>query len=233
MAIHEIYGYTVQDIIDLVCNYVGRDEVKFKDYLKSIIPLAEARIISLHDWSYMYDTGLKLNIQADTNTYFTTALTNRFNQPKNMEVENISLIYHDVPMKKVLLNDIRNHEVAKGKPSMWAPLTSREIIIYPTPKENMTLFIDGKINLIPLTTVTSYPTIPYKYQESFIAYIIALALERDNDDRARAKKQEAFALIQSDMRKDAEVLSRTSELRIKHWTEEWLFSTIPQNQIWD
>ena len=39
-------------------------------------------------------------------------------------------------------------------------------------------------------------------QESFIQYAISLGLERENDDRAEQKKQEAIQLIMQDVKDD-------------------------------
>lgn len=81
----------------------------------------------------------------------------------------------------------------------------------------MSLKIDGKITpTVPdPDSMTSALPIPYKYQESLIEYVIALALDRENDDRAPVKKQEAMALIRSDILDDMRNLGEVENPRIK------------------
>ena len=67
--------------------------------------------------------------------------------------------------------------------------------------------------------MTSAVSIPYKYQESLIEYVIALALDRENDDRAPIKKQEAMSLIRSDILDDMRNLGDVENPRIRSLME--------------
>jgi len=111
----------------------------------------------------------------------------------------------------------------------WAAIGEQRILLYPTPYKPVTLRVDGKVLPTPLTDFTSTDpandtgarlSIPYQYQESFIAYVEALALDRENDDRAPGKKQEALYLIKQDIQSDDMRLGDNINPRVRHWFEQ-------------
>ena len=85
--------------------------------------------------------------------------------------------------------------------------------------KNGTLKIDAKTKIASMTTLTNRLTIPYKFQESFLSYVYAIALDRENDTRFAAKKQEAMFQIREDIQDDMSSEGDVLEPRIKDGRE--------------
>jgi hypothetical protein len=145
-----------------------------------------------------------------------------------MAAEDVETIYQPtegVVLKRVDLNQLRRLDAedddgqADGHPQMWAPIDDFRIKLWPPTFESGTLKVDGRTTEIQLLTLSNYPLIPFKYQESFIEYVIALALDRENDTRADNKKREAFGLIKQDIQDDLRQLSNVDNPRLRHWRE--------------
>jgi len=231
-------GFTYTEIKDRVVNFVGNESPEFQTYVEQSIPLAEFRFCKMHDWSFLRKTGLTLSTVADQAEYDLSVANIGFLMAAT-DVETIRAEADGVVLKRIDLNQIRrldaenNDGSENDTPSHWAVAGDNTIRIWPPSVKVMDLKIDGKIT--PNTTSLS---IPYKYQESFIEYVVAMALDRENDDRATAKKQEAMALVRSDILDDMRNLGDTENPRIKSMLEARFDGTngsniIPGFNSWD
>jgi len=231
-------GYTSSEIVDRVTNYVGNTSQHFKEYVQQAVPLAIFRFCKMHDWSFLRKSGLTLSTVADQAEYDLSVANIGFLMAAT-DVETIRAEADGVVLKRIDLNQIRrldaenNDGSENDTPSHWAVAGDNTIRIWPPSVKVMDLKIDGKIT--PNTTSLS---IPYKYQESFIEYVVAMALDRENDDRATAKKQEAMALVRSDILDDMRNLGDTENPRIKSMLEARFDGTngsniIPGFNSWD
>lgn len=212
-------GFTYAEIKERVINFVGNESSSFAEYVEHSIPLAEFRFCKMHDWAFLRKTGLTLTTVTGQAEYDLTVANIGFLMAAN-DVETIRAEADAVVMKKMDLNQIRRFDTentdgsAIDTPSVWAAVADNKIRIWPPTTKAMALKIDGKI-----TPNTISLSIPYKYQESFIEYVIAMALDRENDDRASAKKQEAMALVRADILDDMRNLGDVENPRIKSLLE--------------
>ena len=217
-------GFSGSEIVSRIQNYVGNTSSEFKTYVEQSLPLAEYRFYKLHDWSFLRKAGLSLTLQANTAEYNLDSATVGY-ELSTGDIESIYFEADGVVLRKVDLPYLRRLDPesddgsSSDTPTLWASVSDRRIRIWPPSTKTGTLKIDAKISTPQLTTLTNYPLIPYKYQESFIAYLIAMALDRENDDRARSKKQEALALIRLDIQDDMRNLGDVHNARLKHWRE--------------
>lgn len=216
---NNISGFTYTEIKERVINYIGNTSEKFSTYVDQSIPMAEFRFCKMHDWSFLRKSGLTLSTVADQAEYDLSVINIGFLMAAT-DVETIRAEADGVVLKRVDLNQIRRLDAKNDDgsendtPSYWAVAGDNTIRIWPPSVKVMDLKIDGKITPTFDTTI-----IPYKYQESFIEYVIALALDRENDDRAAGKKQEAMALIRTDILDDMRNLGETENPRIKSMLE--------------
>jgi hypothetical protein len=102
----------------------------------------------------------------------------------------------------------------------WAPASDNSIVVYPAIFNDTTLKVDGKAQPTPYSSLSEYLTIPYRRQDSFLHYLLALALDRENDDRAPRVKREAMELIRQDIQDDMSKLGSTTEPRLRHYNEQ-------------
>lgn len=217
-------GFTGTEIVTRVVNYVGNTTTTFQTFIEQSLPLAEFRFCKAHPWRFLWKQNLPLACTSGTNTYSLNSGTVGF----YMSAEDVETIYDPTNgrvLAKTTLKDLRrlDPEVDDGSAAdeltHWAPISDNEIMVYPKTFTNVTLRVDGKITPTALTTLSNYPTIPYRYQESFIEYVIAVALDRENDDRAAGKKAEALALIMEDVKNDVRSQGDVDHARIRHWSE--------------
>lgn len=222
MAINQTTGYTGNDVVSRVVNYVGNTSSTFRDYVRQAVPLAIFRFCKMHDWSFLRKTGLSLTTVTGQAEYDLSVANIGFLMAAS-DVEVIRDEANNVVLKRVDLSQIRrldadnNDGSTNDTPSLWALVSDNTIRIWPGTVKVLSLKIDGKITpTVPdPDSMTSALPIPYKYQESLIEYVIALALDRENDDRAPVKKQEAMALIRSDILDDMRNLGEVENPRIK------------------
>jgi hypothetical protein len=217
-------GFSAQEIIDRVVSYIGNNSEDFQEYVQNALPLAEFRWCKAHDWSFLRKVGLPLPVVNGTAEYTLDSGSIGF----YMSAEDVETIYSptgSTVLKRVDLGQIRRADPegddgsTSTHPQAFAPAGDNRIIIWPPGFQAQTLKVDGKISPTPLLTLSNYPTVPFRYQDSFIEYVNALALDRENDDRAGQKRLEVLALIQQDIRDDLRQLSNTDLPRIKHWRE--------------
>lgn len=217
-------GFSYAEIVAHVKNYIGNESANFQTYVEQALPLAEFRFCKMHDWSFLRKSGLTLNTQLNTAEYLLNTSSIGFYMSAT-DVETIRAEVDGVVLKRADLNQIRRFDTENDDgssidtPLFWAPVGDNQIRIWPPSVKAMALKVDGKITPTPPTNLASYPIIPYKYQESFIEYVISMALDRENDDRAQAKKQEALALIRQDIQADLANLSDVENPRIKSLLE--------------
>lgn len=234
-------GFTGSEIVSRVQSYVGNYSASLQTYIQQTLPLAEFRFCKMHDWKFLKRTGLSLAITNGTAEYDLSVGNIGF----YMNADDVESIYSETEglyLKKVDLNQIRRFDPANNDgsssdtPAMWAAVRDNRIRLWPPSIETGTLKIDGKITPVALDNLANFPTIPYRYQESFIEYVIALALDRENDDRAPMKKQDAMNLIRLDINDDMAGAANTDEPRIKSQFEkadDGVSSSISGFPFWD
>lgn len=215
-------GFSYAEIVARIKNYIGNKSADFQIYIEQTIPLAEYRFCKMHDWSFLRKSGLTLTTQLGTAEYLLNGATIGFYMSAT-DVETIRAEVDGVVLKRADLNQIRRFDTenddgsTNDTPLYWAPVGDNKIRLWPPSTKVIELKIDGKIT--PEVLAQEYPIIPFKFQESFIEYVTAMALDRENDDRAQAKKQEALALIRQDIQADLANLSDVENPRIKSLLE--------------
>lgn len=243
-------GFNYGQIKDMVVNYIGKapEDLEFQRYMRQMLVLAEMRYYKMHDWSFLRKTDLSLPVVSGTAEYDLAFTINAANYTMAAnEVETIRAEADNVVLKRVMLDEIRrldpdnNDGSANDTPSYWSVAGENRIRIWPPTTKNITLKIDGKVIPVlpdPTDTVTSnfdnqYPQIPLRFQEGFIEYIKAMALDRENDDRALAKKQEAMTLILQDIQSDLEVDDRIRSMEEFRYDGIGSLLDIPGFRPWD
>lgn len=216
-------GFSYEDIIKHVVNYVGNTSPEFETYVRDLVIMAEHRYLKMHDWTFTFKTGMRLEINSvddeysldyDTIGYFVNAA-----DVENVRSETRYLL-------KVDLNELRRldsgvyDQRTNVEPRYWSVIGENKIYLWPPNRKPQQLIIDGKISPTTLINentqqLVGNPTIPMMYQEGFIEYIKALALDRENDDRAQSKKVEAMQLIRLDIQDDMRNLGDGANPRIK------------------
>lgn len=217
-------GFSGTEIVNRVKSFVGNNKTDFQTFVEQTLPLAEFRFCKVHPWRFLYKTNLSLTVVSGTNEYdLTTGSIGYY-----MSAEDVETIYDEtngVVLKKTTVKDLRRMDPKSDDGSSsdrithWAPLSDNRIMVYPKTFGVTTLKIDGKITPGALSTLSNYPTIPYRYQESFIEYVTAVALDKENDDRAQAKKAEASSMILEDIRDDLRSQGDVNEPRIRSMRE--------------
>ena len=243
-------GFNYGQIKDMIVSYIGKapEDLEFQRYMRQMIVLAEMRYYKMHDWSFLRKTDLSLSITTGTAEYdltFTVSGKN-YTMAAN-EVETIRFEADNLVLKRVMLDEIRrldpdnNDGSSNDTPTYWAVAGQNRIRVWPPTTKNGTLKIDGKILPVlpdPNDTVVSnfdnqYPDIPIRFQEGFIEYVKALALDRENDDRALNKKQEALTLILQDIQSDLEVDDRIRSMEEFRYDGIGSLLDIPGFRPWD
>lgn len=208
-------GFTYAEIVSRVVNYIGNESINFRTYVEQTIPLAEFRFCKLHDWSFLYKTGLTLNVSNGQAEYDLTVATLGYFMAAN-DIEIIRAETDNLVLKKVDITEIRrldannNDGANTDTPNSWAIVGDNRIRIWPPLFKTSELKIDGKITPVAadINNYNNYPVIPYRFQEGFIEYIVAMALDRENDQRALQKKQEAMTIILQDIHSDLQLDTR-------------------------
>lgn len=218
------FGFTGNEIVSRVVNYIGNTTTAFSTYVQQTLPLAEFRYCKMHPWRFLYKQHLPLAVTNGNNVYSLDSTTIGY----YMAAEDVHTIY-DQNMGRVLrqadLKDIRRLDPKEDDGTNaddlthWAVLNDNQVYLYPPLFKTTTLRVDGYITPTALTDLTQYPTIPYRYQEGFIEYVMALSLDRENDDRALAKQQSATSMIMKDIQSDQGQRGTVDVPRVRHWNE--------------
>jgi hypothetical protein len=236
-------GLTYAEIVSHVTKYVGNQSSDFNEYVRQTILLAEQRYLKMHDWSFLRRTDLSLPVTTGTAEYdlaFTVGPKN-YTMAAN-EIETVRAESDNVVLKRVMLDEIRRLDPdnsdgsATDTPAYWAVAGQNRIRIWPPTTKNTTLKIDGKVAPEQPdynSFGNEYPSIPLKFQEGFIEYVKAMALDRENDDRALSKKQEAMTLILQDIQSDLEIDNRIRSMEEFRYDGVSGLLNIPGFRPWD
>jgi hypothetical protein len=218
-------GMTGTEIVAHVTNYIGNTSSDFKNIVETVLPLAEFRFCKAHDWRFLYKNNLPLTVVSGTNEYTLDVASVGY----TIQSEDVHSIYNPtsgVYLQKLTLEELRRMDVKQDDGTTqtdlkgWAASGDDKIVVHPKVFKDTQLRIDAKITPSALISMSNYPTIPYRYQESFIKYVIAQVMERENDSRADSIKQEAAMLIRQDIQDDlASNGSSADEPRFKHYWE--------------
>lgn len=221
-------GFTGTEIVERVRRYIGNLSADFKSYIENTLPIAESRFCTFHDWSFLRKVGLDLPVVYGTANYTLSAGAIGF----NMTASNVETIYSPdkgFVLRNVDMTQMRRYDPEEDDgtptdtPTWWARTGDNTIKIWPPKFAGLTLKLDGKISPPDtghdLTTLSNYPTIPFRYQESFIEYVTGIALDREDDTRAPNKKAEAMALLKMDIADDLRNLGQTMNDRMKSMAE--------------
>lgn len=220
----DLYGFSGNEVVSYVQNWIGNQDSDFQSLVQQTLPLAEFRFCKVHDWSFLHKQNLSLTVASGTNEY-ALSVANLGYYMAASDVESVFSTANNRYLQKKTLDEIRRMDPNVGDGTSasaalaWAPVGDNTIVIYPPNFSDTTLKIDGKVKPSALSTLTNYPTIPYHRQDSFIQYVLALCLARENDDRANSMKAEAMELIKQDIQDDMRNLADSEDARIKHAAE--------------
>jgi hypothetical protein len=213
-------GFSGSEIVSYAQNFIGNESASFQSFLEQTLALAEFRFCKLHDWSFLNKQNLSLTVASGTDNYSLTVATLGYYM-KSTDIKRIYSVANNRYLKKVTLDELRlidtdqNDGTSASELQYWAPCGDNEIIVWPKTFEDTTLKVDGKVTPTALLTMANYPTVPYAYQDSFMAYYLGLCLERENDDRAERKMASAMALIQQDIANDSGHLANSGQPRFR------------------
>jgi hypothetical protein len=221
-------GFSGNEIVTYVKNWIGNQSSEFQTFMEQTLPLAEYRFSKAHDWKFLNKQNLSLTVASGTNEYTLNTAAIGFEMSAD-DLKSVVDTTQGIYLQKTTLETIRRMDTKQDDGSAdsdlthWAPVGDNTIIVHPKTFQTTTLKLDGKITPTALHTLSNYPTIPYKYQDSFMQYCLALALKRENDDRADSEIQTFFALLKQDIANDmASRASSADEPRMKMWWEAGL-----------
>ena len=213
-------GLTGTEILEFIRQYVGNQSASFTSFMTTALPLAEYRFCKMHDWSFLNKVNLSLTVASGTDEYTLNTAAIGFEMAA-ADVTSLYSVAGNKTLKKTTLEHIRsldpdqNDGSTSQYPQLFAASNDNKIVIWPKTFAGTTLKIDGRITPTALLTLSNYPTIPFRFQESFIEYLKCIALDRENDDRAPQKKAEFAQLLRADIAADMAALGDTEEPRIK------------------
>lgn len=224
-------GFTYGQIVNHVANYVGNDSDEFKSYVQELITMAELRYFKMHDWSFLHKNNLPLQLVEGVNEYALDSSTIGFFMAA-ADVESIRCVESNRYLRKMDLTELRRMDPDsesggnQSYPKAWATAGDNRIFVWPVTTKLVELKVDGKITPVlespdasNLDFNANGPEIPLRYQEAFIEYVKAQALDRENDDRAPLKKQEALLLMRQDISADMQNLGDAENPRIRSMFE--------------
>jgi hypothetical protein len=218
-------GFTGTELVSFMQSYTGNSSSDFQSFATLLLPLAEQRFCKAHDWSFLNKRNLSLTVASGTYEYDLSVATVGYYMPA-ADVRTVFCPASGIYLKKCDLEDIRrmDPDVNDGNTSAhlthWAPVGDNTIMVYPPIFADTTLKIDGKISPSALSTLSNYPTIPYRYQDAFIEYLLSLCLDRENDDRANGKKQVFAGLLKQDIASDVGSISDAQDPRVRSLLEQ-------------
>lgn len=221
-----ILGFSGNDIVTHVQNYIGNKSPDFKSYIELSLPLLEFWYSRMHTWNYLRKRNLSLTVVSGTAEYALTSANLGGVSMLAKDVERIYSVASGIYLKKTTIDKIRrvDPELDDGTTSTdithWAVGDNATVIFYPPNFNDTEVKVEGKILPAALSILTNYPTIPYDQQFSFISLVIAVALDRESDDRANRKRQEAEAMIRADIAAEMKIGSDMDEERFKHHFEK-------------
>lgn len=236
-------GFDGTEFIDRAVAFVGNTSDSFREFAAKSLPFAIQRYARFHDWSFLFKYNLALSVVEGTSEYDLNVANLGF----KMDTDSVQTIYNptnNCVIRKLDLTGYRansyyfNDEAGAEPvtaPSVWAEIGANRIILGPQLFETQELKIDGTIIPSNFSTAAAaydidtapdafdgvFPEIPFEYQEAFFEYFLALTLDRENDDRASAKKSLAADLVNKDIQHDLRRAGDQTGIRFK--TIEELF----------
>lgn len=219
-------GYTGQELIDILKSYTGNTSANFTTFLTSAVPLAEMRYCKAHDWKFLKKQNLSLTVSSGTDEYTLDSGTVGYYIAAE-DVQNVFSVAGNQYLRKTDLDTLRRMDANQDAGSInqyathWAPGGGdNKIVIWPPTFKDTTLKVDGKATPTALFILSSYPTIPLRFQDGFVEYLKALALDRENDARANGQKQFAMSLTKQDIQNDMAGSGDSDQPRIKAYNEQ-------------
>lgn len=235
-------GLSGDEIISYVQNFIGNNDSTFRTFLTTLLPLAELRYCKVHDWSFLQKINLPLTVASGTMEYTLDSSTIGYFMP-SQNVKSVFSQTYGIYLRKTTLDQIRRMDPDENDGSTgqkllyWAPSGDNKIVVYPPTFQDTQLRVDGTIVPSALLTTSNYPTIPFRFQEAFIQYVLAVALMRENDSRSQEAKQDAALAIRMDIQNDLAGLGNTTDPRIRSLSEQRQDgigpTTDPLNMLWD
>lgn len=219
-------GFTASELIDLLKSYTGNNSSNFTTFCTSMIPLAEMRFCKVHDWRFLQKQNLSLTVASGTNEYTLDSGTIGYYMAAE-NVHNVFSVAAGKYLRNTDLDTIRRMDPDQNDGSTtqyathWAPGGGdNKIILYPKTFQDTALKVDGKVTPTALFTLSNYPTIPLRFQDGFVEYLKALALDRENDARANGQRAFANQLIKQDIQNDLAGSGDSDQPRIKAYNEQ-------------
>lgn len=217
-------GLSGTEILQHLKDYTGNQSAVFASWLTTAIALAEFRFCKIHDWTFLTKANLTLTVASGTQYYNLSVATIGYYIAAS-DVRNIWSPAGNKPLIKTTLEQIRrmdpdgNDGSTSQYPTHWAPVGDNEIAVWPATFAGTTLKVDGKVTPNALLTLSNYPTIPFRYQDTFVEYLKAIALDREDDNRASGQRLYVERLVRQDIQDDMSALGDTEDPRIKSQME--------------
>lgn len=144
------YGYTAQEVIQLLKDYTGNQSDSFESYVARELPNAEMQYCKGHDWSFLYKLNLALTVASGTTEYDLNATSIGYYIAAT-DIINIFDTANNCLLRKTTIDDIRRRDpnnddgTTNGGLKLWAPAGDNRIVVWPKTFSTTTLRIDGKI----------------------------------------------------------------------------------------
>lgn len=229
------YGLTGTEIQTHIKDYIGNQSDTFSSWLGIALAMAEFSFCKIHDWRFLTKANRSLTVASGTQYYYLDSGTVGY----YIAASDVRSVWSEAGNKKLIqttLETLRgmdpdtNDGSTTQYPTHWAPVEDNQIIIYPKTFAGVTLKIDGKATPTALFTLSNYPTIPIRYQPTFLEYVKAIALDRENDERASGQRAFVERLILKDIQDDMASLGDTEDPRIKSMIELQSQGLSPEQQ---
>lgn len=218
-------GFTRDELVTHIQNYIGNTSTNFQTWFQDTIWLAQYRFCKAHDWKWLDRQDLRLNLTSGTRYYNLDSASVgyyiRSEDIRRIWSEQSNQYVQPTTLDEIRRLDSNNSDGDGTSPIMyWAPAGGdNEIVVYPRAFVDTFVRVDGRITPTPVLTGGAYLTIPIYAQDTFIEYLKALALDRENDQRAPAQKSAAFALIKNDIQDDRANLGGNDNPRMRSLQE--------------
>lgn len=144
-------GYSGSEVIELLKAYIGNQSDNFETYLSYELPLAEFKFCTMHDWSFLYVTGLGFDVTSGADVYALDPTTIGYYAAAS-DVIDVRDEDNNVILKKTTVDQIRrmdpNHDdgnVNNDVIRYWAPVGDNRIMVYPRYFKTTNLQVDAKM----------------------------------------------------------------------------------------
>ena len=164
----DLTGFSGTEIVDHVVDWIGNNSSEFQSMVERFLPLAEMRYCKLYNWDFLNQQDLSLTVASGTAEY-TLSVANIGHYMAATNVKQIYSVANNRVLKKTTLARIRQMDADNNEGTTstdieyWAPSGDNKIVVWPTTFNDTTLKIDGKVTPAALSTLSNYPTIPYRF----------------------------------------------------------------------